>query len=368
MADNHDDDELHFSSDPIDCCVSVIDMVGSTKATANIGAPIKITKYYSIFLNNMILIGKKFGAIITRVTGDGLILYYPQTSNKNDKQAFKTVIECGITMLAAFDYINFKMSEEGLPAVNYRISTDYGRSIVTRSYRSNTYNLFGSTINICAEINRMADSNSMVVGGNLYLILTSFPSSFIMDYLCKLAGEYSISNLKQAYPVYCIASKPYRQLEQKGERMKYDFEPIDKLKEKEVPSIMDASHSGNILIVDDDADILLTYKSFLEVEGYKIDTFSNPENALKHFSEKDARYYDLVLLDIRMPRLNGLQLFYRMKSIATDTKIIFLSALDAADELLSVLPGIKPDRHILRKPVGKEPFLKRIKVVISEPS
>ena len=126
MADNHDDDELHFSSDPIDCCVSVIDMVGSTKATANIGAPIKITKYYSIFLNNMILIGKKFGAIITRVTGDGLILYYPQTSNKNDKQAFKTVIECGITMLAAFDYINFKMSEEGLPAVNYRISTDYG--------------------------------------------------------------------------------------------------------------------------------------------------------------------------------------------------------------------------------------------------
>ncbi|HZA70207.1 MAG TPA: hypothetical protein VE548_10955 [Nitrososphaeraceae archaeon] len=35
-----------------------------------------------------------------------------------------------------------------------------------------------------------------------------------------------------------------------------------------------------------------------------------------------------------------------MKSIATDTKIIFLSALDAADELLSVLPGIKPDRHI----------------------
>ena len=57
-----------------------------------------------------------------------------------------------------------------------------------------------------------------------------------------------------------------------------------------------------------------------------------------------------------------------MKSIATDTKIIFLSALDAADELLSVLPGIKPDRHILRKPVGKEPFLKRIKVVISEPS
>ncbi|MGH9951378.1 MAG: response regulator, partial [Nitrososphaeraceae archaeon] len=91
-------------------------------------------------------------------------------------------------------------------------------------------------------------------------------------------------------------------------------------------------------------------------------------DALRHFSQNDASYYDLVLLDIRMPRLNGLQLFYRMKSIAADTQIIFLSALDAADELLSVLPGIRSDRHIIRKPVGKEPFLERIKIMISESS
>jgi DNA-binding response OmpR family regulator len=155
--------------------------------------------------------------------------------------------------------------------------------------------------------------------------------------------------------------------QEEGELIKYDAESVNETKEKTSP-IRNSGHSGNILIVDDDADILLTYKSFLEVEGYKVDTFSNPEDALKHFSQIDARYYDLVLLDIRMPRLNGLQLFYRMKSIATDTKIIFLSALDAVDELLSVLPGIKPDKHILRKPVGKEPFLERIKVLISEPS
>jgi CheY-like chemotaxis protein len=213
----------------------------------------------------------------------------------------------------------------------------------------------------------MAAPNSMIIGDDLYLILKSFPSYFTADYRCKLAGEYSISNLKQAYPIYCVDSK-YTQLgQEEGELIKYDAESANDTKEKTSP-IRNSGHSGNILIVDDDADILLTYKSFLEVEGYKVDTFSNPEDALKHFSQNDARYYDLVLLDIRMPRLNGLQLFYRMKSIATDTKIIFLSALDAADELLSVLPGIKPDRHILRKPVGKEPFLERIKVLISEPS
>jgi two-component system, OmpR family, response regulator ChvI len=69
-----------------------------------------------------------------------------------------------------------------------------------------------------------------------------------------------------------------------------------------------------------------------------------------------------------MPGLNGLQLFYRMKSIEMDTRIIFLSALDAADELLSILPGIKFDKHIIKKPVGKERFLQKIKMMISEPS
>ena len=49
-------------------------------------------------------------------------------------------------------------------------------------------------------------------------------------------------------------------------------------------------------------------------------------------------------LDIRMPHLNGLQLFYRMKSIEMSTMIIFVSGLDGADELLNMLPGIKVDK------------------------
>jgi class 3 adenylate cyclase len=161
--EDDDDDELSFSNAPIDCCVSIVDMVGSTRITANIRASHNIANYYSIFINNMATIGKKFGALISKFAGDSLVLYFPQTSNKNDKRAFKNVIECGITMLAAFNFINSKMSKEGLPSVGYRISSDYGRSDIARLHRSNTYDLFGSTVNICTEINRIATPNSMDV-------------------------------------------------------------------------------------------------------------------------------------------------------------------------------------------------------------
>jgi len=366
MAYRREDDdnaELSFSNEPIDCCVTIVDMVGSTRITANIRDSHKITKYYSIFINNMSVIGKKFGALISKFAGDSLVLYFPQTSNKSDKRAFKNVIECGITMLAAFNFINSKMSEEGLPSVGYRISSDYGRNDIARLHRANTYDLFGSTVNICTEINRIATPNSMVIGDNLYQIIKTLPS-FLEDYLYKVAGEHSIGDLKRAYPIYSIASK-YAQLRQ-DQLMKYATESTNRFKGN-VTLIRNSSRSGNILLVDDDSDILLTYKSFLEVEGYNVDTFSDPESALKHFAQTDSSYYDLVLLDIRMPRLNGLQLFYRMKSIEMDMKIIFVSALEAADELLSILPGIKFDKHIIKKPIGREPFLERINTMISEP-
>ena len=223
--EDNDNAELSFSNEPIDCCVSIVDMVGSTRITANIEASHKIGKYYSIFINNMSVIGKKFGALISKFAGDSLVLYFPQTSNKNDKRAFKNVIECGITMLAAFNFINSKMSEEGLPPVGYRISSDYGSSDTARSNRTNNRDLFGSTMNICEEINRIATPNTMVIGGNLYQIIRSFPSYFLEDYLCKVAGEYSLGGLKLAYPVYSVVSK-YVRLRQ--DQLLNDTESINK--------------------------------------------------------------------------------------------------------------------------------------------
>jgi two-component system, OmpR family, response regulator ChvI len=79
----------------------------------------------------------------------------------------------------------------------------------------------------------------------------------------------------------------------------------------------------------------------LSAEGYKVESFTDPQEALRHFVQLPSSYYNLVLLDIRMPGLNGLQLFYRIKAISPNIKIMFIPALDIAEELTSILPDIK---------------------------
>ena len=89
--------------------------------------------------------------------------------------------------------------------------------------------------------------------------------------------------------------------------------------------------------------------------------FTDSEEALKHYAEIYPCRYDLVMLDIRMPKLNGIQLFYRLKSITSNVKIIFLSALNTAEELVSILPGISYD-DIIKKPVLREELVTRIRM------
>jgi two-component system, OmpR family, response regulator ChvI len=94
-----------------------------------------------------------------------------------------------------------------------------------------------------------------------------------------------------------------------------------------------------IMLIDDEPDTLLTYKTFLSSEGYAIEAFTDSKEALKHFVEMDPSYFDLVVTDIRMPVLNGLQLHYRLTAISMSIKILFISALDAMEETISILPS-----------------------------
>jgi CheY-like chemotaxis protein len=65
-----------------------------------------------------------------------------------------------------------------------------------------------------------------------------------------------------------------------------------------------------ILLVDDDKDHLKLFTMILENRGYSLDTYSDPAAALLKFK---SNYYDLLLLDYRMPNLNGLELFARLR-------------------------------------------------------
>jgi len=121
-------------------------------------------------------------------------------------------------------------------------------------------------------------------------------------------------------------------------------------------------HKPCIMIVDDEPDVLVTYESFLYYTGFDVKTFADSYKALRAFTS-DANLYDLVILDIRMENLNGLQLYQCMKALNPSSKIIFASALDAAKELTSIFPGIG-SREIIKKPVDKENFLKSIKIAL----
>ncbi len=115
-----------------------------------------------------------------------------------------------------------------------------------------------------------------------------------------------------------------------------------------------------VMLVDDEDDVLATYRMFLSNYGYFVDAFNDSEQALANFAK--LKQYSLVVLDIRMPKINGLQLFQRMKAINSKTNIMFVTAVDAVDEIKTILPG--SGATVIKKPVGKEQFRSRVNSLI----
>ena len=200
-------EEIQFTGSSQNCCVCCVDAVDSTKITVEIANAQKIKRYYSIFINTMAAIARNFGANIIKNTGDSLIYYFPKTSYSADTSDFKSVLECGLTMIAVNPLINAKLQEELLPSLNYRISADYGRVEIAKSLTSTSEDLFGPTVSICAKINSMAASNEMVIGDDLY---KKIKPPFGDDYIFNEIDEYSIDNQKHGYLVYSVVYKNNR--------------------------------------------------------------------------------------------------------------------------------------------------------------
>ena len=363
--------EIRFLPHSQNYCVCFVDLVNSTKITAEISDQRKIGQYYSIFINTMAVLVKHYGAKIVKNVGDALIFYFPGTLDARNETAFQNVLECLTTMLVARNIINAKLRSENLPSVSYRISADYGKVEVATSTSSKSVDLFGSTMNICAKINSMAEPNGIVIGEALHQIIRSF--SFADEYQFKeLQRRYSIG-FNERYPVYCAFSNNISKTD--ISRIKSLFRSRESaisndLQINEQSQVVKPQqrqkYSYNILVVDDEPDTAFTYKTLLSAEGYDVQVFTDPQEALKHFVQRPdpSSHYQLVLLDIRMPRLNGLQLFYRIKAVSPNTKIVFCSALDIAEELTSILPGISY-HHIIKKPMRREDFISKINAVIN---
>src|ERR687891_249585 len=378
-------EEISFLDRSLNCCIGFVDMVNSTSNIAEIVSDRRIIgKYYSIFINTMAVLAKNYGAKIVKSAGDALIFYFPDSSDPTNEAAFKDILECFTTMILARDIINAKLHSEGgnLPSVSYRISADYGRvEVATSTSSKGREDLFGSTMNICAKINSMAEPNGIVIGGDLYQIIKSF--TFIDKYyqFKELRGGYSIG-FTHRYPIYRVLSKNNNDISEiainsvnelftskrtstiKDIQTKQRQPPSQLLQQNQQKQ--QQKYSANIMVVDDELDILHTYKYILSAEGYNVEAFTDPHDALMHFVQlpDPSSYYQLVLLDIRMPRLNGLQLFYRIKAISPKIKIMFSSALDVAEEVVSILPDMKYD-DIIKKPVEMEYFMNKINSVLN---
>lgn len=344
--------QLRFINYTQKYCIGIIDIINSTKETSKIKDSGNLRKYYSLFLNTMSSIITNFNGKVVKNVGDGLFYYFPRTLDITDESSFHDVLECGLTMIASNTLLNIKSSEEELPPINYRICMDYGEVEIAISATSNEVDLFGSVVNDCSKINRFASSNGFIIGKRLYEILSRL--SIIKDYtINKINGEYNESN-KTFDILYSINTFN----EDRGKKTKFRY--------KEEPNQDSEIHDKafNIMIIDDDEDILYIFQTLLKREGYNTKVFSNPIESLKHYAEINPYFYNLVIIDIRMPDLNGFQLYYRLKAINPHVNILFVSALDIVQELLDVIPGIQA-HEIMRKPVESDDFILKIKSIIS---
>jgi DNA-binding response OmpR family regulator len=106
----------------------------------------------------------------------------------------------------------------------------------------------------------------------------------------------------------------------------------------------------NILIIDDEPDIILTLRLALEQNGFRTDSYSDSILAYKNFR---AGVYDLVLLDIKMPNVDGFQLYQKIKRTDSRVKICFLTASEFYDEEIRKEQGFDGfnEELFLRKPV-----------------
>jgi CheY-like chemotaxis protein len=376
---------IRFSGDSIKSCVGFIDLVDSTKNTITMEGLDYIRRYYSIFINSVSNLVKSSNGRVVKNIGDCLLFYFPKTSNEKNEHSFREVIECVLKILDTRYSLNDELSKQYLPPFNFRISIDYGIVDLALVGDYSQIDLFGSTLNLCSKINSSSSlsiPNEIIIGDNFYRILKSF-SSIVRDFNFCNNGEYKITETT-GYPTYNIKRKSYssssplittnandtRNAQHDKQSSSSIFENLDtnyyiNSKEKDLFSHKKNNNNKKIILVDDEQDILFTYRAFLKDYNYEVTSFTDPSIALNYIRDH-GNFNDLllVILDIRMKNLNGFQLHQQIKSIDPTIKILFITALDILDELLSIVPGLSKEQ-IMRKPIDKKEFTNTVKKLIN---
>ena len=108
-----------------------------------------------------------------------------------------------------------------------------------------------------------------------------------------------------------------------------------------------------ILLVDDESDITFSFTIGLEDSGFEVDTFNNPLRALSNFK---SDLYDLALLDIKMPEMNGIDLCKEIRKLDNGVGICFLTAFDSRYEEFR-----RYSECFIRKPITIDNLVEKVK-------
>jgi DNA-binding response OmpR family regulator len=121
-----------------------------------------------------------------------------------------------------------------------------------------------------------------------------------------------------------------------------------------------------VLLVDDEPDLNLTLKMILEENGFKVDSFTDPLSALENFKEESAGMYELLILDMKMPQMNGFELYRQIKKIDDKVKVCFLTAgeMDYEQFRKELIPALDNNCYI-QKPIENEMLIRRLNRIMA---
>ena len=121
-----------------------------------------------------------------------------------------------------------------------------------------------------------------------------------------------------------------------------------------------------ILVVDDEPDITFSIKSVLETNGFaSVDIFNDPADVISEYNNQPRTMYDLLIIDIMMPRMNGFELYEKIKKIDHNAKVCFITAYRMYFEALrEMYPDYEVD-CFMNKPFENEDLLRKVASAIS---
>jgi DNA-binding response OmpR family regulator len=122
--------------------------------------------------------------------------------------------------------------------------------------------------------------------------------------------------------------------------------------------------NNRILVVDDEPDLTQVSTLALEYHGFKVNSFNDPQEALAKFK---PGLYDLVILDIKMPKMDGFELYHEIKKIDNNVNVCFLTASELYYEEFRKKEYCALDRNLfIKKPIENDELVKEINKMIKK--